>query len=300
MTSAVLLVAHGTVDTLDELPEFLANVRHGRAASPELLAEVRRRYEAIGGISPLNHINRELAAKLQHDLGVPVRMSNRLARPYARDVLENLVVDGATRVAVIPLAQHSVHVYADYVKAFAAEVAPSVAMSYAPSWGLEPLLLDAFARRVRAALAKVPSAKTTVVITAHSLPRSVIAAGDPYEKDVMESAARVAARLDGARTVVAFQSQGMSAGPGGRPVEWLGPDLPSTFDEIAARGDTHVVVAPLGFLADHVEILYDLDIEAKEQARERGLTLSRTESLNDADDFVAILAAVARPLLALH
>lgn len=296
MKPAVLLVAHGTVDTLDDLPEFLANVRRGHAAPPELLAEVRRRYQAIGGISPLNQINREVAAKLQDLLGVPVRMSNRLARPYARDVLENLVVDGATRVVVIPLAQHSAHIYADYVKAFAAEVAPNVAFSYAPSWGQDPALLDAFARRVRAALAKVPPSTTTVVLTAHSLPVSVVRAGDPYEREVIESAAKITGRLDGARTMVAFQSQGMST-PGGRPIEWLGPDLPTTFDAIAARGDTHVVIAAIGFLADHVEVLYDLDIEAKEQARARGLTLSRTESLNDADDFVAVLAGVARPLL---
>jgi ferrochelatase len=300
MSSAVLLVAHGTVDSLDELPEFLANIRRGHPPPPELLAEVRRRYEAIGGVSPLNAINRSLAAKLEAKLGVPVRMGNRLAKPYARDVLAEIA--DATRVAVIPLAQHSAYVYADYVKSFAAEIAPRAELVYAPNWGQAPALLDAFARRVRDALASLPAARrdrTTVVTSAHSLPLSVIRGGDAYEDEVRASAAAVASRLDGVRTLVAFQSQGMSAGPGGRPVEWLGPDLPATLDAIAGLGDTHVVVAPIGFLADHVEILYDLDIEATAWAMERGLTLSRTESLNDEDDFVDVLAGVARPLLAL-
>jgi len=169
------------------------------------------------------------------------------------------------------------------------------------NWGQTPALLDAFAARVRAALpASLPARDVGLVLSAHSLPKAVIDAGDPYEREARASAEGVAKRV---RDVlpdvwVAFQSQGMSKGPGGRPVEWLGPDLPATLDAVAAAGKKHVVLAPIGFLADHVEILYDIDIEAKRLAAERGLSLSRTESLDDADDFVAILADLVRPALA--
>lgn len=293
---AVLLVAHGTVDSLDDLPAFLASIRRGHPAPPELLAEVRRRYDRIGG-SPLNAINRALASKLEAKLGVPVRLANRLAAPHTRDVVAELARMGATRVAIVPLAQHSAHVYGEHAKSVAAEVAPELALVYAENWGQRADLVEAFARRIRDALAHVPRDRTTVIISAHSLPVAVVKAGDPYEREVRAAAEAVSARLD-ARTMVAFQSQGMSAGPGGRPVEWLGPDLPTTLDAIAARGDTHVVVAPIGFLADHVEILYDLDVEAKQLADERKLVLARTASLNADDDFVDVLAEIARPLLA--
>lgn len=132
MQTGVLLVAHGTVDTLDELPEFLTNIRRGQPAPPELVAEMRRRYEAIGGTSPLNTINRRVATKLEAKLGVPVRMANRLARPYAQDVLGAMARDGAKRIAVVPLAQYSVHVYASYVR----RVAPTgVEVVCAERWG---------------------------------------------------------------------------------------------------------------------------------------------------------------------
>ena len=309
MERAVLFIAHGTVETVDELPAFLATIRRGHAAPPELLAEVRRRYEAIGGRSPLNAINRQIADKLAATLGVPTRICNRLAPPSPRDVLRKLVSElggdsGArAHMAVIPLAQHSAQVYEASVREAAADVAPALTLSCATDWGQTPALIHAYAARIRQALdllAPADRAKTTVIMSAHSLPVSVIRAGDAYEREVRKSADAIAHVLGAGavRCVVAFQSQGMGTGPGGRPVEWLGPDLRATLNEIQARGDTHVVVAPVGFLADHVEILYDIDIEAKRWAAELGLTLSRTESLNAADDLIAVLASIARPLLA--
>jgi ferrochelatase len=178
-----------------------------------------------------------------------------------------------------------------------------VQLATAPNWGQAPGLADAFARRVVEALAReADPSRTTVVLTAHSLPQLVIAAGDSYERDVHAAASEVMARVRAAlgrdvRSAVAFQSQGLSAGPGGRPVAWLGPDLDTTFEAAAARGDSFVVLAPIGFLADHVEILYDLDIEAKALAEKRGLALSRIPSLNADDDFIDVLASVALSLL---
>ena len=301
---SVLLIAHGTVDSLDDLPAFLKNIRRGHDASPELLAEVRRRYEAIGGQSPLNAINRDVAKHLEARLGVPVRTSNRLFSPYPKDVLAELVSAGAKRVVVVPLAQHSAQIYGDSVKEAAKEARLDLRIDAAPNWGRIPELTLAFARSIAATLATVPETerdRTTLLLTAHSLPMSVIQAGDTYEVELRASAEAVAAKvreLGGvfAEHVVAFQSQGMSSGPGGRPITWLGPDLRSSFAELAAKqpARTQIVIAPIGFLADHVEILYDLDIEARAWAEELGITLRRAPSLNASEGLVDALAAVVR------
>ena len=299
---SVLLIAHGTVDSLDDLPAFLKNIRRGHDAPPELLAEVRRRYEAIGGQSPLNAINRDVAKRLEERLGVPVRTSNRLFSPHPKDVLTELVSVGAKRVVVVPLAQHSAQIYGDAVKEAAKAAALDVQVEAAPNWGRTPALTLAFAREILATLEQVPAdarSRTTLLLTAHSLPTSVIEAGDRYEIELRASAEDVAAKvreLGGAFAdhAVAFQSQGMSSGPGGRPMTWLGPDLRTCFAELATRGRTEVVIAPIGFLADHVEILYDLDIEARSWAEELGITLRRAPSLNASDGLVDALAAVVR------
>jgi ferrochelatase len=304
MKRAVVLVAHGTVDALDELPDFLARIRRGHAAPPELLAELRRRYEAIGGRSPLNDINRSLAGRLEGALGVPVRVGNRLSRPYVKDVLAELAGEGIRRVACVPLAQYSALVYADAARAAAGDLGGGVEVACAESWALEPGVIAAYARSIEDALDgldEADRARTTVVLTAHSLPLAAIRAGDPYEAEVRAAAEAVAreaeARVRPARHVLAFQSQGMSTGPGGKPLPWLGPDLPSVIEEAHARGDRHLVFAPIGFLADHVEILYDLDVEARAWVTDRGMTFRRTQSLNDSDALVQALARVASPLL---
>jgi len=290
MRAAVLLVSHGTVDDLDDLAAFVTQVRSGHPPGPELVAELRRRYQAIGGQSPLNAVNARVAAKVEARLGVRTMWANRLWRPYVRDALAELAAGGIEHVAVVPMAQHSAHVYAEDARRAAEGTGVTVAC--APGWGQEPELHQAFVRRIRAALGD--PARTTVLLTAHSLPRVVVERGDPYEHEVRAAAAAVSERLGpGVRTAVAFQSQGFGA-----PGEWLGPDLATVLDEAAARGDSRVVLAPIGFLADHVEILYDVDIEAAAMARERSLAFARASSLNDDDDLVDIVADVARPLLA--
>jgi len=307
---AVLLVAHGTVDHLDELPELLTNIRRGHAPPPELLAEVRRRYEAIGGQSPLNRINLELARKLEARLHCPVAMANRLFRPYPEEVLRALVGRGARRITVVPLAQHSAAIYGDAVKAAAERVDASLEIVPSSNWGSLPLLTDAFARSIVGTVGipptfgpepPPPSARPPALLfTAHSLPVSVIEAGDPYERELRASAVAVAARVRElapgvfGEDAVAFQSQGMSSGPGGRPMAWLGPDLRTSLQGLAAAGHREVVVAPIGFLADHVEILYDLDIEARAWAEELGIVLRRAPSLDTSDALVEALAHVAR------
>jgi ferrochelatase len=289
MKPAVLLVSHGTVDDLDDLAAFVTQVRRGRPPGADLVAELQRRYQAIGGQSPLNAMNGRVAAKLTARLDVRVKWANRLWKPYVRDVLAGLAGDGVRRVAVVPLAQHSAHVYAEDAQSSAASM--GLTLACAPSWGQTPELHAAFARRIRSVLGD--PAHATVLLTAHSLPRIVIERGDPYEREVRAAGAAISERLGpDVHTVVAFQSQGF-----GVPGEWVGPDLPTVLDQAVARGDHRVVFAPIGFLADHVEILYDLDIEAAGMARERGLSWARSPSLNDDDDFIDVLAGVARPLL---
>jgi ferrochelatase len=290
----VLLVSHGTVDDLDDLASFVTNVRGGRPPSAELVAELRRRYEAIGGRSPLNATSAELAHKVEARVGVPVAWANRLWKPAVRERLAELAAGGTTRVAVVPLAPFSTHVYEADARRAADGL--SVAIACAPAWGEHPKLVAAFAARIAAAMPA--AAKSLLVLTAHSLPQAVIDAGDPYERDLRAVAESVVARVRASTTApfdwtLAFQSQGL-AGPG---TTWLGPDLPAALDEARERRASSVVVCAVGFLADHVETLYDLDIEAAAQARERGLAYTRAPSLNADDDLVEVLADLARRLV---
>lgn len=313
--TAVVLIAHGTVEDLADLPRFLANIRRGHAPPPELVAEVRRRYEAIGGRSPLTDISRSLARKLEAELGIPVRLAMRLFSPFPKDVLAGLAKEGRDRIAVVPLAQHSAKIYVSAVADAAAELAkaeggPSFTVRGAGNWGRTPSLAAAFEGVVREALvaagvtSKDEVASTTLLFTAHSLPKFIIDAGDPYDVEVREAAREVGARitqspeLAGLDVRVCYQSQGMSqpARDGTIP-PWLGPDLKESLQSIA-QTKKRVVVAPIGFLADHVEILYDLDIEAMGWAKDLSLAFSRTRSLNDSEPMVRAITDVARSVLA--
>lgn len=291
MTTAVLLTYHGTVDRIDDIPAFVAAIRRGRPAPAEVIEEVRRRFEAIGG-SPLRRISEAQAAALAEKLGLPVRAAGRLWGPYARDVLAELYAEGVRRVLSLPLAPQSVGVYNAAAREAAASL-PDLELVLAPPWGLEPALIDAFVETIDEALAPVAEgdrAAIPVVLTAHSLPQRVIDAGDPYERDFRAMAAAVEERIRprGNPTSVAFQSQGMTADA------WIGPDLRSTFARLAAEGAAYALVAPIGFVADHVETLYDLDVEAKAIAREVGLSgLFRASAVNTRPRFIEALAAIA-------
>lgn len=289
---AVLLVGHGSVSSLEQLPAFLTSIRHGRPPPADLLAEVRRRYQAIGGISPLSQVQQRLAHKLGARLGQPVHVASRHGEPALAEVLETLREGGVRCVQVIPMAQHSAPIYAEAVR----ERAADLEVRATANWGQRADLLALFGAKLAAALAPLGDRRVRVLFSAHSLPEAVIAAGDPYEREVRAAAAALMEqyRVQDARIV--FQSQGLGVGPGGTPMRWLGPDLLSALDQAKADGVEHVLLAPVGFLADHVEILYDLDIEARAWAEERALGFSRTASLNDDDDFVEVLARIAGEL----
>jgi ferrochelatase len=296
VTTAVLLTCHGTVDRTEDIPAFLSNIRQGRPTPEAVIAEVTHRFERIGG-SPLMRITAAQAEALARRIGVPVRVAGRLWGPYAAEAIADLVREGASTLVSLPMAPQSVDVYHASVRE-AAAAHPGLALRCAPSWGLEPRLIDAFVETVDEALARFPEAEragVSVILSAHSLPQRVIDAGDPYERQFRAMAAAVEARIipRGNPVRVAFQSQGMGGGA------WLGPDLPATFADLAASGARAVVVAAIGFLTDHVETLYDLDIEAPQLAARAGIArFERAPALNARPSLVAALEAVVRPLLA--
>lgn len=288
---AVMLVAHGTVTDLDDLPEFVRNIRRGRPPPAGLVEELRRRYEAIGG-SPLLEITARQGRALRAELGLPVLTAMRLWHPGVEEVLRDAVEQGYERVCVLPLAPFSVHVYhaaaersLDAIRASLPRV-PELAR--VEPWGTEPAFVQAHATRIERALAAAGDA--ALVLTVHSLPSRAIAAGDPYADQVAACAKAVGERL-GCAYRLAYQSQGADGG------DWLGPDVKSTLEELRADGAPGVVVAPIGFPAEHVETLYDLDIEAAGQARALGLEWRRVPALDDDPGLVQALAAVARRAL---
>jgi ferrochelatase len=288
--SGVLLTAHGTVSELDELPEFLSRIRGGRPVSAELLAETRRRYALIGG-SPLLRVTEEQAALLERRLGVPVFVGMRLAEPSIDAALARAEERGVTRVVVLPLAPYSVHVYTAAVEAARARLLATGARppSLAPveAWGLSGHLVRAHAALIRAHL--VPDCR--LVLTAHSLPLVALRGGDPYERQVRESAEAIGRELGHAYDL-AFQSQGADGG------EWLGPTLASALETAQREGARRVVVAPFGFLSEHVETLYDLDVEARGWATALELEWTRVPALGRAEGLVEALAELSTRALA--
>lgn len=293
VTSAVLLTCHGTVERADDIPAFVKNIRRGRPAPPEVVEEVRRRFLQIGG-SPLMRVTGEQAAALSARLGVPVAVAGRLWGPYPGEVIAELAAAGVTQLVSLPLAPQSVDVYHAVVRE-AAAAHPGIELRCAPPWGLEPALIDAFEEGIREALAReLPAAEregAAVILSAHSLPRRVIDAGDPYERQFRAMAGAVEERLKplGHPVLVAFQSQGMTGDA------WLGPDLPETFARLVADGIRAALIAPIGFVADHVETLYDLDIEAQALAKKAGLErLGRASAMNARPRFIDALEGIAR------
>jgi ferrochelatase len=265
------------------MPEYLCLVRGGRLPSPELVAEMRHNYEAIGGRSPLTEITLAQAAALRARLGAdwPVAVGMRNWQPFIADALAELAVAGAGLVVGIPLApQFSTLSVKKYVDAAMGTLPAGVQLKAIQSFCTHPLLLDAFAERLREV---EPQAEEEIIFTAHSLPVRVIEAGDTYAQEVAATARGVAERAGIARYSVAYQSAGRT------PEPWIGPDLNDAVRARAAAGRLHILVIPIGFVCDHTEILFDIDVQAAATARACGATLRRTPSLNTSATFIAML-----------
>ena len=295
--TGVLLMAHGTPSSLDEMPEYLRLVRGGRPASPELVAEMQHNYGAIGGRSPLTDISLAQAAALRARLGgdIPVSVGMRNWQPFIRDALGDLAASGVERVVGIPMAPQfstlSVQKYIDAARsALPASLPGSPGLRFDPvrSFHTHPLLIGAFAERLRAA---APSDDELVVFTAHSLPTRIIEGGDPYAAEVAATARAVASQTGVGHYELAYQSAGRTSEP------WIGPELGALIRERAAAGGRRFLVAPIGFVCDHTEILFDIDVQAAAGAREAGATLRRTESLNTSPAFIGMLEELVRSML---
>ena len=293
MKSAVLLLAHGTPDCDAAVPEFLRYVTGGRELPPHIVEEIRRRYALIKH-SPLTEITHRQAQALARRIELPVYVGMRNWHPFIAPTLEQMKRDGIDRAVAICLApQNSRTSVGLYNKALAQDGAkPPLEIAFVESWHEHPMLIRAFAQKLERTWQKAceeGQAPAPVVFTAHSVPERTIAEGDPYAAQAKETAKRVAGEIEGlTQWKFAFQSQGASGGA------WIGPTVEDTITELRHAGHAGVVIQPIGFLADHVEVLYDVDIAFREFAETQGMKLWRAESLNDSPLLISALADLAR------
>jgi ferrochelatase len=292
VTDAVLVMAYGTASGPDDVARYYTDIRGGRAPAPELVEELKQRYAAVGNTFPLDRITRAQGAALGAELGKPAFVGYRHSPPFVTDVVRRMAGNGIRDAVGIVMAPHysrmSIGGYVDRVrKGETGELRVDVI----ESWHSHPAFLDVLAGRVRDARATLTDEERSndlVIFSAHSLPARIVDEGDPYSDQLRETAEAVAARLDMERFTTGWQSAGRTAEP------WLGPPLDETIAKAAADGHTAVVSCPCGFTADHLEILYDVDIEAQGAARDAGIRLVRTASMNDEPAFVRAVAQVVR------
>lgn len=294
---AVLLMAYGSPDTLDQVEAYYTDIRRGNPPPPELLEELIERYRAIGGGSPLSRIVERQRTALETELArreqaIPVYAGMRHIAPRIATIVEGMARDGIERFVAIALAPQRSSNGAGYRRAVEAGLAAvgdgGPRATFVESWHDEPGFIDALARATREALDRFADPDgVRVVFTAHSLPARVVSEGDAYAGEVAATARLVAERLGLERYEEAFQSAGRTAEP------WLGPDLGDELRRLASEGVRDVVVSPVGFVAEHLEVLYDIDIEAQAVAREVGIRLERARSMNDDPTFICGLADIA-------
>ena len=275
-----MLMAYGSPARPEDVRPYLEDVRGGRPVSNEAVEELAERYRRIGGRSPLDDVTEAQRSALEQELGTPVFVGMKHWRPRISEAVEAALAAGATRIVGLVLAPHysrlSIGGYRERLEEALADRAELVLVE---SWHDEPAFVDVLADRVR-------GTDAWVVFTAHSLPERILADGDPYREQLLETSRLVAERAGLGRWSFAFQSASSTGEP------WLGPDVLEELERLRAEGVAKVLVAPVGFVSDHLEILWDLDIEAREKAQELGLELARIESLNDDPAFVRALANV--------
>ncbi len=304
---AVLLMAYGGPNSLDDLPAYLADVRHGRPYTPELLADLTERYRVIGGRSPiLEHtlaeargVQRVLEDAAEAD-GVEYRVyvGMRHWHPYIREVVPDILRGGADRLVAVVMAPHysrmSVGAYLARLDEALRECGATLPVHAVESWKDEPEFVAAWVDRIEQALAAMPAGereRTVLLFTAHSLPTRILEWGDPYEEEILTSVRLVAQHFPELPWRFAFQSQGASEEP------WLGPTVEETLDALAAEGVRRVLLVPIGFVCDHVEVLYDVDVAHKEYAASLGITLERPAMLNDHPLLCRAIASAVRRTL---
>jgi len=291
--TAVLLLAHGTPDNPDQIPEYLRYVTGGRPLPPQVVEEIRHRYSLIG-FSPLACWTLLQADQLSRELRLPVFVGMRNWKPFIADAVKAIAAQKFERVIAVCLApQNSRTSVGLYRRAVTGEAALPFTLDFVDEWHDQPLLAKAFAENLRSGWEKANAeygGTLPIIFTAHSVPARTITEGDPYEvqsKETAQLVAKAAGLADDAWTF-AFQSQGMSGG------QWIGPTVEETILSLKAKGHRGVFIHPVGFLCDHVEVLYDIDIFFKQFAEKEGLRLWRAESLNGSKTLTAALAELVR------
>jgi ferrochelatase len=284
MSSAVVLMAYGSPERLADVPAYYADIRGGRPIAPENLADLVERYRRLGieDSSPLNAITEQTRAALARELGSPVFTGMKHWTPRIADAAEAALAGGAGTIAGLVLAPHysalSIQGYRDQLEA---ALDGRAELRFVESWYDEPGFIDLLAARIR-------GTRAHVVFTAHSLPARILATGDPYKEQLLESSQLVADAAGVDDWSFSFQSES----PTGEP--WLGPDILDHLRALHDGGATSVLLCPVGFVSDHLEIRWDLDVEAVELARDLGLELTRIEMPNDEPAFVRTLAGIVR------
>lgn len=291
MSAAVLLMAYGTPRDENGLAAYYTHIRRGSAPPPALLDELAARYRAVGGTTALNRITREQSGALGRALAarglpIPVYTGFKHVAPFIGDAVGRMAADGVTRATGIVMAPHySLRSIAEYAAYAEEHRPPGLEIDVVPTWHDDAGLVAFLARRLGEAL-EAAGHVPHVVFTAHSVPAAVIERGDPYPGELRRTSELVAARAGIDRWTLAYQSAGRTG------ELWLGPDIGVVIDDLADRGERAIVVQPIGFVADHLEILYDLDIEARKVADRRGVRFVRTAMPNADPGFITVLAGI--------
>ena len=280
--TAVILMAYGSPEHPEDIPAYFEDIRGGRPVRPEAVEALTERYRRIGGRSPLNEITEAQRAALEGETGLPVFVGMKHWHPWIADAADAALADGAERIVAVVLAPHysrmSIGGYRDRLET---ALDGRAELAFVESWHDHEPYLELLADRVRGTDAHV-------VFTAHSLPERILADGDPYRDQLLETSRLVAERAGIERWSFAFQSESQTGEP------WLGPDILDELEALHEQGVRKVLVAPVGFVSDHLEILWDIDVEAREKAAELGLELDRIESLNVDPVFIRALADLVK------
>ncbi len=296
MTPGLLVMSYGTPERLEDVEPYYTHIRRGNPPPHELLEELVERYQAVGGPTALNRITRQQAAALGaklEDRGSHVQpyVGFKHVAPFIGDVVGKMAADGIKRAVGLVLAPHySLRSIAEYQMYAENERPDGMTLDIVASWHDHPGFIDGLARRLRDALSRAGDS-SHVVFTAHSVPTAVLGRGDPYPDQLQRTAELVAGAIGLDGWSFAYQSAGRTGEP------WLGPDILETIDKLAKRGEESVVVQSIGFVADHLEVLYDLDIEARDLAERRGLRYARAAMQNDDPDFIEALATIVEDRL---
>ena len=298
---SVLLMAYGSPNSLDEVGAYFREIRGGRTATPEEVERLKERYRQVGGRTPLLDITQLQAQRLEEHLrnnaiADRVYIGMKHWYPFIKDIVEEMVRDNVTSIIGIALAPHyskmSIGGYEDAVRKALANNQSSIPFFMVKNWHQERSLIDALASRVRSGLNKMNDPQQAMVLfTAHSLPKRAVVPGDPYRAQLDETNRLVAEAAGIKSWSFAFQSAGEPRDT------WLGPQIREQIVDIQRRGFKEILVSPVGFVSDHLEILYDLDIEAKQLAESLGVKLDRTQSLNADPEFIESLLATTRSVV---